>query len=238
MTKIAWDQAGERRFETGIDRGVFYDMTSPGVPWNGLVSVDEAVSGGEATPFHYDGVKYLDLVANEDYQATLSCFTYPDKFLPFDGLMELADGLYATLQPRMSFGLCYRTRVGNDVHGTDYGYKLHLVYNATASPADKSYSSISNTADVETFGWTINAVPPPSDGLYKPTAHFIIDETKILHEVRAALESALYGTDSTDAYLPTQAFVIALLASGGDIIDGGAPDWPDDDVIDGGFIGT
>jgi hypothetical protein len=234
MTAIAWDQTGEKTFETGVDRGVLYSMVSPGVPWNGLVSVNEKSAGGESDQYHFDGVKYLDLIGHEDYQATLTAFTYPEEFLPFDGVWLGGPGLYLTRQRRETFGLSYRTKVGNDVEGAARGYKIHLVYNITASPSTKANNTMAESVDPLNFQWELNAVPPPAS-TYKPTAHLIIDSTEISFPILEALEEALYGTGGTDAYLPTQDFIIELLTSGDpDLVDGGAPDWPDDDIIDGG----
>lgn len=211
MTRLNWNQTGDRLYESGVDRGVLYPRQVSGVPWNGLVSVNESFIGGETQPFYFDGLKYLDFVAAEDFQATIEAFSAPDEFAGCDGTKVLSPGLIATQQPRYPFGFSYRTLLGNDISGTDYGYKLHLVYNATATPAGINNVTQSDGSTVSTRSWTINTVPPSAD-TYKPTAHFVIDSTKVAVNKMLALENLLYGTPSSDPTLPTQATVIATLA--------------------------
>lgn len=211
MTKLVWNAAGERLYETGVDRGVLYPRQVPGVAWNGLVAVNETVLGGEAQPFYFDGIKYLDFVAAEDFQATIEAYSAPEEFAGCDGTKVLSPGLLATQQPRYPFGLCYRTLIGNDLVGQDYGYKLHLVYNATAIPAGVQHQTQDDGSSVTTRSWTINTVPPMAT-TYKPTAHFIIDSTKVDSGKLQTLENLLYGTNSTNPQLPTQETVIATLA--------------------------
>lgn len=198
MSRIIWNDSGKRLFEDGVDRAVLYPDGGAGlgVPWNGLVSVDESPTGGESTPLHFDGLKYLDQVSGQDYRGTIEAFTYPDEFIFLDGNVELAPGLYATLQPRqMTFGLCYRTTLGNDIKGVNFGYKIHLIYNAMAEPSTKTYKTRTNVAAPDTFKWTINAVAPAAT-TYKPTAHFIVDSRFISQEKLLELENLLYGSDS------------------------------------------
>lgn len=211
MTRLVWNSAGTRRYQAGVDNGVLYPATGPGVAWNGLVSVQEQASGGEVTELKYEGVKYLDQVSGADFKATLEAFTYPNEFDPYEGSYKLAPGLFATLQPRRAtFGLCYRTGVGNDVDGIEHGYRLHLVYNATAQTSPKSFKSRSEDPDLETFTWDLTATPPAAT-TYKPTAHFVIDSTQVASGTLALLENQLYGTGSANPFLPTQSSVIALL---------------------------
>lgn len=211
MTKVVWDAVGERRFESGLDRGVLYVQDgASGVPWNGLISVDEKSSGGEVQSFYFDGDKYLDVVANEDFLATVTAFTYPDEFDECNGDYEIHPGLFATLQPRKRFDLSYRTLIGNDLD-PDLGYKIHLVYNATASPSQKTNTTLSSAATALNFQWDVNCVPAPSD-IYKPTAHIVVDSTKVDFPL-TDLENLLYGSDFNDPIFPTQGEVISILIS-------------------------
>lgn len=211
MAKLVWDLVGERFYETGVDRGVLYPRQTSGVAWNGLISVAENISGGETEPYYFDGTKYYDFIAAEDFQATVEAFSAPAEFAGCNGTKELSPGLFATQQIRHPFGLSYRTRIGNDLLNTDYGYKLHLVYNATASPSAVSHQSISDRTTPGSRSWTINTVPPLA-ATYKPTAHFIVDSTKVSKSKMTGLENLLYGSSSLQANLPTQAAVIAALS--------------------------
>jgi len=213
MTRLAWDQVGERTFETGIDRGVLYPMSGPGVPWNGLVSVTENSSGGDSQPYHYDGVKYYDEISGEDFQATIEAFSHPDEFGPCDGNVSLFPGLILTRQPRQSFGLAYRTLTGTDVDA-ESGYKLHLIYNAKASPTARLNRSIQNVAAPVNFQWTVNAVPDFS-GCHKPTAHIVIDSREHPPSGMAGLEEILYGNAENEPRLPTQGELFTFLAESG-----------------------
>lgn len=212
MTRLTWNDAGERFFEAGLHRGVLYPKLGPGVAWNGLIGVDETPSGGEVESYYFDGVKYLDFVASEDYSATIDAFSAPAEFAACDGTKQLSPGLYVTQQPRQSFGLSYRTLIGNDLEGTDHAYKIHLVYNATAAPAGRSHKTLTNAVDPATRQWTIHTVPPKAT-TYKPTAHLIVDSRDLTSGKLEALENLLYGTSSTNPRLPTQAEVITLLAA-------------------------
>lgn len=211
MTKLAWGQSGTRLYEVGVDRGVLYVRQGPGVAWNGLTSVQESVSGGDVSSYYLDGIKYLDVVANEDYKATVGAFAAPAEFGPCDGIVTLAPGLAATQQPRQKFGFSYRTLLGNDSEGDDHGYKLHLVYNILASPSQKNNKTLGGTPDPTDLSWEFNSVPPPAIG-YKPTAHFVVDSTKGDPDLLAALEAVLYGDDTKDPELPSQADVITILS--------------------------
>lgn len=213
MTKLVWDDVGKRKFEVGVDRGVFYLPSDIGVPWNGLISVEEVVSGGESQPLYFDGIKYLDLVLAEDFKAIVSAYTYPNKFQQCDGTFIVDNGLFAHLQPRKPFNLCYRTLMGNDVESTDYGYKLHLIYNAMASPSSRPNRTMTIDPDAINFQWEINAVPV-SSSTFKPTAHFTLDSTRIVSATLAGLEAILYGSDTVDPIFPTLPDLIDIVANG------------------------
>lgn len=210
--RLTWNNPGERFFETGISNGVLYPRVGPGVPWNGLISVNEGTSGGEITPLHIDGVKYMDIVANEDFEASLEAYSAPAEFAACEGIKTIAPGLYATQQPRRTFGLSYKTLIGNDLESTDYGYKLHIVYGCTAAPSDRSYKTLADRADADSRSWTLHTVPQPAT-TYKPTAHFILDSTKMDPYLLEEIESFLYGRDDRDPRLLDQFEIIDILAN-------------------------
>lgn len=217
MSKIVWDQTGDRLYETGVKQCVLYvqndDGSYPaGVAWNGLTTVTESPSGAESTPLYADDVKYLELFSAEEFGATLECYTYPDEFAECDGSAEVAEGVIIGQQSRKTFGLCYRTTLGNDVKGNEYGYKLHLIYGAKASPSEKAYSTINDSPEAITFSYEITTTPVNVTG-YKPTASMIIDSTKVDAEKLASLEDMLYGTDSEEAKLPLPDEIVALFAT-------------------------
>lgn len=230
MFKLDWDATGERLYETGVDRGVLYPMGSSsyekGVAWNGLTSVSENPEGGEPTDIWADNLKYLSLMSAENYKATIEAYTYPDEFMECDGSKEILNssastGMYVMQQTRKKFGFCYRTKVGNDTNGDDHGYKIHIVYGASASPSDKSYSTINDSPEAITFSWDISCVPDNTETVggtsIKPTACIIVDSTKADATKLAALENYLYGTagnGGSDAQLPTPAQVYSLLTTG------------------------
>lgn len=212
MTRLVWGLPGERFYETGIDRGSLYLMGSePGVAWNGLTAVKENPSGGQPKPFYIEGQKYINLSGVEEFEATIEAFSSPKEFGVCDGTAQLLKGLYATQQPRRSFGLSYRTRVGNDIQGVDHGYKLHLVYGALAAPSGVTYGTISDTNDPTTFSWSITTLPPIVPG-YKPTAHFVIDSREADISALTELEDVLYGTNLTPPRLPTIEELFAIFA--------------------------
>lgn len=196
MTRLVWGLESQRRYEAGVDRGVLYPPEAPGVVWNGLVTVDETFVGGEVESLHYDGIKYLDVVSPRNYQASLTAFSAPEEFSEFVGRRSLVPGFLLTRQPRKRFGLSYRTLIESNL-----GYKLHLVYNALASPSSRSYSTLSQDSQAETTSWTIDAVPPQSS-THGPSAHYIFDSTKTDPLALSIIESYLYGTDNTDPRLP------------------------------------
>lgn len=196
MSKLIWDQTGERLYETGVKNGVLYIPTngvySMGVAWNGLTTVTESPSGAEATALYADDIKYLSLMSTEEFGATVEAYTYPDEFAQCDGSASLVKGVSIGQQPRKTFGMSYKTTVGNDVDGNDYGYKLHLIYGALAAPSEKAYSTINDSPEAITFSWEITTTPVNVTG-YKPTASITIDSTKVDTEKLAALEKVLYG---------------------------------------------
>lgn len=217
MTALSWGNIGERLFEAGVDRGVLYVGNNPGVAWNGLVSVQEAPTGGDATGFYIDGVKYLNVVANEDFAATLNAFMSPVEFDVCDGTATLYAGLYATQQPRVPFGLCYRTRQGNDVESVDYNYRLHIVYNALAAPSTQDNETINDSTIPLSLSWAISTVPIAIPG-FKPSAHFVIDSLSSGPDLMTALETFLYGTDYDVPQFPTPAQLIAFFQDYGVLV--------------------
>ena len=214
--RLTWDNVGERRYETGVDHGVLYipdggGAYSDGVPWNGLTTVTESPSGAEPNAQYADNIKYLNLVSAEEFAATIEAFTYPDEFAPFDGLAVPTPGVTVGQQRRGSFGLSYRTRIGNDVDGDDHGYKLHLVYGCQATPSEKAYATVNDSPEAINFSWEISTTPVAVTGM-RPTSILTIDSTKVDATALAALEDLLYGTAGTDPSLPTPDDVIALFA--------------------------
>lgn len=202
MSKIKWDDTGKRLYETGVKNGVLYPKNSTtgdydkGVAWNGLTAVTESPSGAEATPLYADNMKYLNLMSAEEFGATIEAYTYPDEFALCDGTAELAKGVNIGQQSRTIFGLSYKTLVGNDVNGTDLGYKLHLVYGAMAAPSEKAYATVNDSPEAITFSWAVTTTPVAVEG-FKPTASIVIDSTKADAAKLAALETILYGKDAT-----------------------------------------
>jgi hypothetical protein len=201
MARLMWNAIGERIFEAGIDRGVLYVEEGEGVPWNGLISVTESPSGGEVTPHYIDGIKYLDEVGNEEFEATIEAYTYPKEFASCDGTVLIENGLFATKQPKKYFGLSFRTKVGNDVDGVDHGYKVHLVYGATASPTERPNNTMSETIEPYNFSWSIFTKPKFLNG-FKPTSHFVIDSREAPELSLSRLEDILYGTEDTPPRMP------------------------------------
>lgn len=209
MTALEWGAVGQRFFETGTDRGVLYPKTGEGVSWNGLLSVSEEPSGGEAKPYYFDGFKYLNLATAEEFVATIEAFSAPPEFGVCDGTAAIHNGLFITQQRRESFGFSYRTKIGNDLDGADHGYKLHLVYNALSSPSQRSNTSIGDSLEPMTLSWGITTAPPPISG-FRPSAHFIIDSLKTEEEVLVQIEDMLYGTSESAPRLPNIDEIISL----------------------------
>lgn len=220
MTRLAWHEAGQKLYEDGVDRVVLY-TDNEAVAWNGATSIQEIASGLTSEPFYHDGVKYIDLLSNEDFQAVLESFYAPPQFAPFEGAKNLAPGFVATGQPRRkTFGLSYRSLIGNDLEADDHGYKIHLVYNATAVSDQVTRQTKSNSITISPNRWTIDTVPvrPIAPLVFKPTAHFVIDSTKVSLSGLLAVEELLYGTSTTDAELPSPYEVTQALATVGGLI--------------------
>lgn len=221
MTKILWDQVGERRYETGVDRGVLYRIDgagaySNGYGWNGLTTVTESPGGAESNKTYADNQVYLNLISVETFDGTIEAYTYPDEFAECDGSAELIEGVTVGQQPRKAFGLCYRTRVGNDVEGDQHGYKLHMAYGLTASPSEKAFASINDSPEALDFSWDISSIPVEVGTVggvaFKPTSLLVVDSTKVDATALTALENALYGTVGTDPHLPLPADVYAFFS--------------------------
>ena len=214
MAKLVWDQTGERFYETGVKQGVLYVQESgaypKGVAWNGLTAVTESPSGAEPTPLYADDVKYLNLMSAEEFGGTIEAYTYPDEFMACNGEAEIATGVNIGQQTRKTFGLCYRTTIGNDVNGNDHGYKLHLVYGAQASVSEKAYATVNDSPEAITFSWEFTTTPVAVEG-FKPTSIVTIDSTKVDEGKMAALEAVLYGSESDEPSLPLPSEIIALI---------------------------
>ena len=216
MTKLNWDVQGERYYETGVSKGVLYPFKegkySKGVAWNGLTAVTESPSGAEPTPLYADNIKYLNLLSNEEFAATVEAYTYPDEFAECDGSAELATGVSVGQQKRIPFGMSYVTKLGNDTDGQDYGYKIHLIYGALAKPSQKNYATINDNPEAITFSWELSTTPVAVPNL-KPTACITIDSTKVGSDKLKKIEDKLYGTETEEAALPTPAELAALIAA-------------------------
>lgn len=217
MAKIVWDAIGERFYETGVKNGVLYVMDkgayTKGVAWNGLTAVTESPSGAEATALYADDIKYLNLMSNEEFGGTIEAYTYPDEFKACNGEADLATGVTIGAQTRKAFGLCYRTTIGNDTDGNDYGYKLHLVYGAQAAVSEKAYATINDSPEAITFSWEFTTTPVSVAG-HKPTACVTIDSTKVDAEKLAELEAKLYGSESEEPALPLPDEIATMFAAG------------------------
>jgi len=225
MAALVWDQIGERFYETGVDHGVLYipdasGVYAEGVAWNGLVSVTESPTGAEATAQYADNIKYLNLISAEEFGATLEAFTYPEEWAQFDGLAVPSDGVFVGQQPRKMFGLSYRTRVGNDIEGDAYGYKLHLVYGCIASPSEKAYNTINDSPEAITFSWEISTTPVPVTD-YSPTSLIVVDSGIVDASALADLEALLYGNGAGPT-LPMPDEVVALFGGAGGAVATGA----------------
>lgn len=201
MSKLVWDKTGERFYETGVDHGVLYPQVSggtypKGVAWNGLTAVTESPSGAEATALYADNIKYLNLLSTEEFGATVEAYTYPKEFEACDGSASLSEGVTIGQQKRQSFGMCYRTVLGNDTENNEHGYKLHIIYGAQAAPSEKAYATINDSPEAITFSWELTTTPVSVTG-HKPTASLTIDSTKVDPGQLAELEEILYGKDPT-----------------------------------------
>lgn len=219
MTKLVWDQTGDRLYETGTKNGVLFPKKDDGtydkgVAWNGLTAVSESPSGADETKLYADDIKYLSLRSAEEFSATIEAYTYPDEFAECDGSAELGNGVYIGQQVRRGFAFSYRTVLGNDAAGDNYGYKLHIVYNAMAAPSQKSYSTINDSPEAITFSWEINTTPVSFGANLRPSATLTIDSTKIDSSILTAIENKLYGTAESDPELPTPEWIISQVGAG------------------------
>lgn len=232
MTKIVWDQIGERFYETGISRGVFYGSDSKGVPWNGLISVENSAVD-DLDPLYIDGVKYTDVVSLGDFEGELSAYTYPDAFLEYQGIWESQQGFYLAHQTKSRFGLCYRTEISSDL-GESIGYKLHLLYNLLAIPKDKEYETLSLDTEPGEFEWELSAIPEDVDN-FRPTAYVIIDSRKVDPFLLADLEDILYGDATHQARLPDLNSLVSFVMRWNRLIvvDNGDGTWTATSPLDG-----
>jgi hypothetical protein len=217
MAPLTWDQVGERLYEVGVDHGVLYlpdaaGVYAEGVAWSGLTTVTESPSGADSNPQYADNIKYLNLISAEEFGGTIEAFTYPDEFAQCDGTAVPADGVSVGQQARKMFGLSYRTRVGNDVEGVDFAYKLHLVYGCQASPSEKAYATINDSPEAISFSWEFTTTPVPVEDL-KPTALIVINSALVDDAALKTLEDELYGASGT-AKLPTPDEVLAMFPPG------------------------
>jgi len=210
MAKLTWGTPGERYYEAGVDRGAVY-IDGVGIAWSGLTAVSEKSPGGDVSEFFLDGIKYAQLMSAEDFEATVEALGYPREFAQCDGTLEVHNGLFATQQRRKTFNMTYRTKVGNDVSGIDLGYKIHLVYNALASPTDRSNQTLTDAAAPMTFSWNMTTVPSQVSGI-RPTAHFVVDSRTANAGVLATLENLLYGTNVAAPNFPTASALVAMFA--------------------------
>lgn len=226
MTRIDWSGVGGRFYEAGIDRGVLYVDDSPGVAWIGLVNVNQSQSGGEAVARYLDGIRISNRSSPEQFEGTIEAYTYPTEFERCDGTSRIDNGLRVTQQRRKSFGMVYRTKVGNDVSGLDLGYKIHILYNLKADPSDHGYKTLTDQTEPLTFSWKITARAEYVEG-YRPSAHYIVDSRDVPAELLANLEEILYGNELTDPALPTPGELVFMFDSFADLVyDAGTPYTP------------
>ena len=199
MSRLVWDKTGDRLYETGVKQCVLYPQVSgaypKGVAWNGITSVTESPSGAEPSPLYADDIKYLNLMSTEEFGASIEAYMYPEEFEACDGSAEIAPGVSIGQQKRQSFGLCYRTIIGNDTESNEHGYKLHIIYGALAAPSEKAYATVNDSPEAITFSWELSTTPVNVTG-GNPTASLTIDSTKVNAEKLKALEDILYGSES------------------------------------------
>lgn len=219
MSALSWDNTTEHLYETGIEKGVLYVQDTDGayqegVAWNGLISVNESPDGADANDLYADNIKYLSLRAAESFNATITAYQSPAEFDICDGSVEVIPGVRLGQQSRRQFGFCYTTRVGNDVEGTDYGYKIHIIYNATAAPSDREYQTVNDSPEAIELSWEINTTPIPVtvNGVeYKPTAAVTLDSKKLGEAKMTAIKNKLYGTASSEPTLLTPSEIYDLI---------------------------
>ena len=216
MPKLEWDKSGEKLYETGVKNCALYvfknNAYDKGIAWNGITGITESPSGAEASPLYADDIKYLNLISNEDFGATLEAYTYPKEFEECDGTAEISKGVSIGQQNRKTFGLVYKTTLGNDVDGNSHGYKIHVIYGCLAAPSEKAYASINDSPEAITFSWELSTTPVEVNG-FKPTSTITIDSTKIDAEKLKKLEDKLYGSETGEATLLLPNEIMALLSA-------------------------
>lgn len=215
--RLTWDDAGKRLYETGVKQGVLYPQDDngaypKGVAWNGLTAVTESSEGAEPTPLYADDIKYLNLLSTEEFKATVEAYTYPDEFAECDGSGSLVEGVTIGQQDRKTFGLSYRTSLGNDVKGNEYGYKLHIVYGCLAAPSEKAYATVNDSPEAITFSWEVSTTPVNVTG-FKPTASLVLDSVKLGAAKMKAIEDVLYGSSAAEARLPLPDEIKSIIES-------------------------
>lgn len=215
MSRIVWDKIGERLFRTGCDRGVLYRQNAAGqytigYAWNGLVSVSASPTGAEATPQYADNIIYVNLVSAERFEGSISAFMYPDAFAECDGTASPVEGLGIGQQTRKPFGLSYRTLIGNDLEGQDYGYEINLVYGALAAPSERENNTVNDSPEAMELSWDLTTTPVEVPG-FKPAATLTLDSTKISPSKLAEIENILYGTEGVEPRLPMPSEIITIL---------------------------
>lgn len=215
--RLTWDDAGKRLYETGVKQGVLYPQDDKGaypkgVAWNGLTALTESPEGAEPTPLYADDIKYLNLLSTEEFKATVEAYTYPDEFAECDGSGSLVEGVTIGQQDRKTFGLSYRTSLGNDVKGNEYGYKLHIVYGCLAAPSEKAYATVNDSPEAITFSWEISTTPVNVTG-FKPTASLVLDSVKLGAAKMKAIEDVLYGSSAAEARLPLPDEIKSIIES-------------------------
>lgn len=219
MAILKWDQTGERFYETGVSKGVLYVMDDKGaygtgVAWNGLTAVTKSPSGAEATPFYANNIKYLNLMTTEEFGATIEAYTYPKEFRACNGSAELATGVYVGQQKRKMFGMCFRTVIGNDIDGSEHGYKLHFIYGALAAPSEEAFQTINDSIEPNTFSWEITTTPVVINKAgFKPTATVEVDSTTCDSEKLKALEAIIYGTEEVEPKLPLPDEILTIVGA-------------------------
>lgn len=215
--RLTWDDAGKRLYETGVKQGVLYPQDDngaypKGVAWNGLTAVTESPEGAEPTPLYADDIKYLNLLSTEEFKAIVEAYTYPDEFTECDGSGSLVEGVTIGQQDRKTFGLSYRTSLGNDVKGNEYGYKLHIVYGCLAAPSEKAYATVNDSPEAITFSWEVSTTPVNVTG-FKPTASLVLDSVKLGAAKMKAIEDVLYGSSAAEARLPLPDEIKSIIES-------------------------
>lgn len=238
MTRIVWSEAGTRLFEAGVDRGVLYIGSEPGVPWTGLIGVQQNQNGGDPKPRFIDGVKVSNHASLEQFEGSIEAYTYPTQFEQCDGTARLQNGLRAKRQFRKPFSMCYRTRIGNDLQGLEYGYKIHILYNLRAQPASREYETLGEDVEPMTFTWDVTARPEMVLGLV-PTAYFEIDSRDVPAELLQIVEDMLYGNSTQNSSLPSAGELFFLFDSYNDLVyDAGDPYTPVFSIHDAGSPST